>query len=226
MTISRPIRIFALVAVIAAVGGIGMLMLKPKKAATPPVVVQSPRVTSTAASTVAKTAAPRSTEPAGKASAGTRTAPPTSRHRVTAAKTPSLVAANGLPATIDAAFRKHRIVVVAVFNPQAPSDAISFAEARAGATDAGAGFVGISLMDNLLASALTTSLPGGGLLPDPGVLIYRRPGVLVQRLDGFNDRDVVAQASAASVTAAPLTAASASTSTPLPPTTTPTTTTP
>ncbi|MGH2999388.1 MAG: hypothetical protein ACRDNM_08805 [Gaiellaceae bacterium] len=197
MTISRPVRIFALVAVIAVVGGVGMLMLKPKKAAAPPVVVQSPALT---------TSTKLSTEPAAKA--GSRTAPPTSRHRGPVKKASSVVAANGLPMTIDAAFRKHRIVVVSVFNPQAPSDAISYAEARAGASDAGAGFVGISLLDNPLASALTTSLPGGGLLPDPGVLIYRRPGLLVQRLDGFADRDIVAQATAASVTAVPLTAAS------------------
>jgi hypothetical protein len=218
MTISRPIRIFALVAVIAAVGGVGMLMLKPKKAAAPPVVVQSPQVTSTATGTVPKTAT-TPTQPASKAASGDRTAPPTSRHRETAKTTPSLVAANGLPVTIEAAFRKHRIVVVSIFNPQAPSDAISFAEAQAGAKDARVGFVGISLMDNALASALTTSLPGGGLLPDPGVLIYRRPGVLVQRLDGFADRDVVAQASAASVTAPAMTGASGA-STSAPPTTT------
>lgn len=207
-TISRPVRIFALVAVIAAAGGFGLLMMQPKKNATPPVVVQTPAAKATTSTTASKAAAATpSHAPAAKA--GTRTAPPTSRHREPAKKAASLVAANGLPTTIDAAFRHHRIVVVSVFNPQAPSDAISYAEARAGASDAGAGFVGVSLMDNPLAAALTNSLPGGGLLPDPGVLIYRRPGVLVQRLDGFADRDVVAQASAASVTAAPLTGSSA-----------------
>ena len=36
--------------------------------------------------------------------------------------------------------------------------------------------------------------PGGGLLPDPGVLVYRAPGDIVVRLDGFADRDTVAQA--------------------------------
>lgn len=204
-TISRPVRIFALVAVIAAAGGFGLLMLQPKKAVTPPVVAQAPAAGATTSTTAAKARAGSHEA----ASAGTRTAPPTSRRREPATKASSLVAANGLPATIDAAFRNHRIVVVSVFNPQAPSDAISYAEARAGASDAGAGFVGISLMDNPLAAALTNSLPGGGLLPDPGVLIYRRPGVLVQRLDGFADRDVVAQATVASVTGAPLTAAAA-----------------
>ena len=69
----------------------------------------------------------------------------------------------------------------------------------------GVGFVGISLLDNPLAAALTSALPDGGLLPAPGVLIYRRPGTLVQRIDGFTDRDAVAQAAASSKTAAPMT---------------------
>ena len=60
---------------------------------------------------------------------------------------------------------------------------------------------GVSLLDSPVAAALTSALPGGGLLPAPGVLIYRRPGNLVQRIDGFTDRDVVAEAAAASVTA-------------------------
>jgi hypothetical protein len=38
-------------------------------------------------------------------------------------------------------------------------------------------------------------------------LIYRRPGTLVQLMNGFADRDVVAQAAAASLTAAPMTGA-------------------
>ena len=33
-----------------------------------------------------------------------------------------------------------------------------------------------------------------GVLPDPAVLVYRRPGKLVARFDGFADRDTVAQA--------------------------------
>jgi hypothetical protein len=33
-----------------------------------------------------------------------------------------------------------------------------------------------------------------GVLPDPAVLVYRRPGDLVARFDGFADRDTVAQA--------------------------------
>jgi len=42
-----------------------------------------------------------------------------------------------------------------------------------------------------------------GVLPDPAVLVYRRPGDLVARFDGFADRDTVAQAAADAATATP-----------------------
>lgn len=199
MTVSRPIKLFALVAVIAAAGGASMLALKPKQAAAPPVVVSQPAAPTT---TIA-------TAPHRTATTAATTKPATTpTHRPAKApqapKAPA-VARNGLPTVIDQAFRSHRIVVVSVFDPQSATDAISYKEAKVGASEARVGFVGISLLDNPLAAALTTTLPGGGLLPAPGVLIYRRPGTLVERIDGFTDKDVVAQAAAASVTAPPFT---------------------
>jgi hypothetical protein len=205
LTVSRPIKILALVAVIAAAAGVAMLMLKPKQAATPPVVV-----TKAAASTTATAA----TEPHRPATTSAQAQPDASTHRSTerksahAQKLPA-VAKNGLPMTIAHALESHRIVVVSVFDPQSATDAISYAEAKSGASDARAGFVGISLLDSTVAAALTSAMPGGGLLPAPGILIYRRPGILVQRIDGFTDRDVVAQAAAASVTAPPFTGSGA-----------------
>ena len=78
--------------------------------------------------------------------------------------------------------------------PIASVDAISVAEAHAGAVEAGAGFLLVNVLDNSLAGLLTGVLPSGGLLPDPGVLIYRAPGTLALRIDGFADRDAIAQA--------------------------------
>jgi hypothetical protein len=124
--------------------------------------------------------------------------------------------ANGLPIVLDDLFRQHRIVVVSVFDPQDKTDAISYAEARAGASDAGAGFLGVSVLDDSVAGPLTAALPDQGLLPVPGVLIYRRPGVLVQRVDGFEDRDGVAQLAAGAVTATPLAATATATTTTTP----------
>ena len=195
MTVSRPVQIFALVAVIAAVGGGAMLMMKPKQAATAPVVLTKSPATP-AKTTVATAAKPK------PAAVKYPAAPPA----VQVAKAPArVVGANGLPLAIDKAFRTHAVVVVSLFDPESSTDAISFAEAKAGAADAKVGFVAVSLLDNPIAAALTSSLPSGGLLPAPGVLVYRRPGMLVQRIDGFADRDVIAQAAAASMTAPAIT---------------------
>jgi hypothetical protein len=191
LTLSRPIRIFALVALIGALGGAAMLSLNKKHDANvsvvstpPPKAVTTPHPSSSA----------RRTHPAAPAKA----APPVT-------KTPApVVGANGLPTTLNDALHSHKVVVVAVFDPQSSTDAISYAEAKAGAGAAGAGFVGVSVLDNQVAGALTSVLPGGGLLPEPGVLIYRRPDTLVQLINGFADRDVVAQAAASSATAPPL----------------------
>ncbi|TMK24054.1 MAG: hypothetical protein E6G62_09450 [Actinobacteria bacterium] len=164
---------------------------------------------------ITKTQAPATTTPAATHRTATtattaKAAAPTHRapvHKVVHAAKLPIIGKNGLPTMIDQALESHRIVVVALFDAQSATDAISAKEARRGAADAGVGFVGINLLDSPLAAALTSALPGGGLLPAPGVLIYRRPGILVERLDGFTDKDVVAQAAAASVTAPPLTGA-------------------
>ena len=215
LTISRPIRIFALVALIAAIGGMGLLMLKPKSTATPVVVSQDasaaptkiiPKLPSETAShsSSAKPPVITSTKPATLRAAQTPT--------VTVAKPkpqPVLVAKDGLPIALAKELRTHQIVVVSIFDPQSRTDSVSYAEARAGASEARVGFVGISLLDSIAAGALTTAQPSGGLLPSPGVLVYRRPDLLVYRIDGFADRDTVAQAAIASVTATPMTGAGA-----------------
>ena len=219
LTISRPVRIFALVAVVAAVGGIAMLMLRPKTPATPPVVSNNaaapltkvaPQGTSTTPSTASSKAKPPVITSVASPKA---TATATARTATVAPTKPAVapaVAADGLPAALASALHKHRIVVVSVFDPESQTDAIAYAEAKAGAAEADTGFVAISLLDSVAAGALTTQLPGGGLLPSPGILIYRRPDTLVYRLDGFADRDTVAQAAAASTTAAPVTGAAGS----------------
>lgn len=101
-----------------------------------------------------------------------------------------------LPPSLRSALERHKIVVVSLWDPQAPVDYISVAEAHAGANAAGAGFVLINVLDNKVAGRLTALLPSGDMLPDPGVLLYKAPGKIVYRFDGFLDRDSVAQAAA------------------------------
>jgi hypothetical protein len=115
-----------------------------------------------------------------------------------------------LPAPLQWELAHHKVVVVSFYDPNANVDAISVAEAHAGALAAGAGFLLVSVLDNKVAGILTALLPEGGLLPEPGVIIYRAPGTIVLRMDGFADRDSVAQAAANAIAApAPVTTAAA-----------------
>jgi hypothetical protein len=126
-----------------------------------------------------------------------------------------------LPQPLQWELAHHKIVVVSFYNPNAEVDAISVAEAHAGAVAAGAGFLLVSVLDDKVAGILTALLPGGGMLPQPGVLIYKAPGDIAVRMDGFADRDSVSQAAtnAAYITTAAPPAAAATT--PAPAATTP-----
>jgi len=104
---------------------------------------------------------------------------------------PALVSANGLPMALVTALEAHPVIVVALYDPQSRVDGISLAEARAGAAAAQVGFVPLDVLAPAQAGPLAKLL---GVLPDPAVLVYRRPGDLVGRFDGFADRDTVAQA--------------------------------
>jgi hypothetical protein len=197
LKVSRPIQILVLVLVVAGVGGIASMSMMGKStpAASGP---QEPVTPVHRTATVAPATPSTPKAPVHKAVPVAKPAKP---------KAPKpTVAKNGLPIVLADALRDHRIVVVSVFDPQDQTDAISYAEARAGAGDARAGFLGVSVLDDTVASPLTAALPGGGLLPVPGLLVYRAPGVLVQRIDGFADRDAVAQIAVAARVGEPLTA--------------------
>ena len=188
MTVGRPVQIFALVALLLAVAGGGVIMLQHKASDSPTTAVAPPPAAP------AKAPAAPSHQAKPVAPAATETPAVAVKPAVAKPATPRLVAKNGLPMPLAKALRKHRVVVVSLFDPESRTDAISFAEARAGAKAAGAGFLGVSVLNDNVAGPLTSALPGGGLLPSPGVLVYRRPDSLVVRLNGFADRDAVAQA--------------------------------
>ena len=200
-TISPQIRILAVVGLLAAVG-LGASLL-----------VFGHGSSKTAGRAAATHATPRSSTPVTPAHTTPRTrstpakATPAAKHtskthvpsRTQATKTKpagfrgNRVYAN-LPRPLQWELAHHKVVVVSLYNPSSDVDAISVAEAHAGAIDAGAGFLLVSVLDNKVAGILTALLPGGGLLPDPGVLVYRAPGDIAIRLDGFADRASVAQA--------------------------------
>jgi hypothetical protein len=103
------------------------------------------------------------------------------------------VDAHGLPLVLSRALAKNRVTVVALYDPRAAVDEMALAEARAGADDVNAGFVAISVRNEPQVRPLARLL---GVLGSPAVLVYERPDRLFVRLDGFTDRQTVAQAAA------------------------------
>ena len=198
LTVSPQIKIIALVGMLAAVGLAASLFVlggSSNKTVTTVAAVRPP----------AKTHAPvrHATKPRTTVHTPAKHATKTKAHTVAHAKAhkkahPARFHGNAvyaqLPRPLQWQLSHHKVVVVSFYNPSSNVDAISVAEAHAGATDAGAGFLLVSVLDNKVAGILTALLPGGGLLPDPGVIIYRAPGDIALRIDGFSDRASVAQA--------------------------------
>jgi len=108
-----------------------------------------------------------------------------------AAKPAKTATVNGTPTTIAALLRDHRAVVVLLYDPRTQVDAYSLGEAQLGATRAHAGFLRVDVMNQRQAAPFTKAY---GVLQDPTLLFFARPGKLVQRLSGFADHDTVAQA--------------------------------
>jgi len=185
--LSPQIRIVALVGVLLiALAGSGLFLLRRSSGSQPQVVVPPQTKTPPAHHSASPSAHSSSSSTVGKASKAQTAAP---RHHLN--KVDPL-----LPAALREQLQQHKIVVVSLYDPQAAVDQMSVDEARAGAGDAKAGFALVNVLDNAVAGPLTALLPSGNMLPDPGILVYRAPGKLMYRFDGYLDRDAVAQAAA------------------------------
>jgi hypothetical protein len=199
LTVSPQIRIVAIVGVIAALGlGASMFMLGGHGSKT-----NTQSVTTTAVRRHATPAKPTTTpakhvtKPHGSTKPRTATkhvAKTAHRHATRPAKFHGNPVYAQLPQALQWELAHHKVVIVSLYNPASDTDAISVAEAHAGAVEAGAGFLLVNVLDNKVAGILTGLRADGSLLPDPGVLVYRAPGDVAIELDGFNDRDAVAQA--------------------------------
>jgi hypothetical protein len=153
--------------------------------------------TSTASNDVALSALPR---PAHKPVApAPTTAPKAARpaspkpkptHRAKPAK-PTVKLNAGLPPALVRALTARRVAVVSLVTPDAGLDAMATLEAAAGARAAGASFVTVDVSRERQARPFAVML---GVLEAPTVLVFKRPGELFVRLDGFADLDMVAQA--------------------------------
>jgi hypothetical protein len=180
-TLSPPVRYAALLGLLAAVliGGGTTILGRGEAEAVPHAINPHPFGKKKPAVMAAKPKAPTPVAPA------VRKAPQR--------PSPAVVAAlkAGLPAPLARAFARHHVVVVSLYNPYSQVDGIAFAEARAGAQLAGVGFVPLNVLSQAQVGKLTEQL---GLLPDPGLLVYVRPATLAAKINGFADKETVAQA--------------------------------
>jgi hypothetical protein len=193
-TISPQIRILAVVGLLAAVGlGASMFLLGHGGSTTA-------KRTATTHATARRHSPPVKPAPVAKHATKPHAVPRAHTKHTKHTKPTKSAGFRGnpvyatLPQPLQWQLAHHKVVVVSLYNPSSDVDAISVAEAHAGAIDAGAGFLLVDVLDNKVAGILTALLPDGGLLPDPGVLVYRAPGDIAVRLDGFADRGAVAQA--------------------------------
>jgi hypothetical protein len=112
---------------------------------------------------------------------------------------------DGMPSALALALRSRSVVVVSLYTPDSSVDAMATAEARNGARAADAAFVAFNVADEKVVSPLSSVLtgaptPADRVLDGPAVLVFVRPNSLFVRLNGFADRDTVAQAAANAAT--------------------------
>jgi hypothetical protein len=203
LTLSPAVKIFALLSVLATLAlGAGMFVLGPAEEdvaideAALVSEIKLAKKTANAAGTRTKVSAtatkPKPAKAAAKSAAKPAAKPAAKAPKATPKPKP-LVAANGLPTTIVSALRSSPIVVVSLFDDAAKIDPMAHDEAQAGAKLANAGFVALDVTrDQKAAEALM--LKFGAVLRAPMVLFFGRSGELELALDGFRDRDTVAQA--------------------------------
>ena len=131
----------------------------------------------------------------GSSASPTTSAPvthPTSQitHQPAAKPTPAPRQPSGFPAPVDHALRYGKVVVVSVSMPGAAVDAQVRSEARAGAAASRAGFVRLSALNE---RAMAQLMAKTGVLPDPAVVVVRRPDTVIATFS-VADAGTIAQA--------------------------------
>jgi hypothetical protein len=200
VSLSPRVRILAaalFLAVAALAAGFMLLGGSPGSSQAAVKVIKPLHPVSKAAKTAAKkaTVKPKTKAPAKK-SAKKFT------HKSAKPKVPAGPAViDGMPAALAHALASHAVVVVSLYAPRSPVDAMATDEAKHGAALAGAGFVAFNVADEKVVSPLTSLLTGAQTAADrvldgPAVLVFQRPGTFFVRFNGFADRDTVAQAAA------------------------------
>ena len=208
MNVSTPVRVFALVGGLAALGLAVWFFflggLSPAASSEPVKEIEPLYAGKKAAAVAVPTSNPKplarpaaSSKPRAVAKPRTRPAAKPAVRKAKPAPT-KVPRPDGLPPTVARALTRNAVVVVSLYDPEAKVDRISLGEARAGAQRARVGFVALNVLDRRASEPLTRKF---GVLSAPAFFLYRRPGDLVMRVDGFADRDLVAQAALAAAPA-------------------------
>jgi len=171
-TISPPIRILALVGVLAAVA-LGLLMFAHSRSGS----------SSGSSATPAPSTSGSSSKPATT---------PATTPAVKPAPKPSVVLLPYLPAPVAHSLEYSKVVVVAVFSRDVSADQATVAQARDAAKAAHAGFAAVNVLDD--RSALRISKLAGTSVAPPVILLVKRPGKVVNQFASTVDSDVIAQA--------------------------------
>ncbi len=205
LAVSPAVKIFALVGLLGAlVLGLGMMLMGGETEAEPTAIALPTKkqgVLDTPARAKKVAAQAKAAQAAKKAVATPAVAKPTAKVVKPAAKPAKpaapkpavrVVATNGLPNSIMVSLRSHNVVVVSLWGTGGKIDAMSRDEAAAGAAAVGAGFVSLNVLESSReAEALTLKL--GTMLRAPTVLLFTSGGKLANTLEGFRDRETVAQ---------------------------------
>jgi len=164
LTLSPPTRLAAVVGALVLTGLAAVFLLLGRGA-------------------IGGSASPSTTAPVTHA-----TTPPA--HSPAAKPKPAPRQPSGFPAPVDHALRYGRIVVVSVSMPGAAVDAQVRSEARAAARASRAGFVRLSALND---RAMAQLMAKTGVLPDPAVVVVKRPGTVVAMFS-VADAGTIAQA--------------------------------
>ena len=186
----RLILILGITSVAMLMGAVFFLMraqLASEDEATPAVIVHR------AAPATGGTKAPAKSHTAATAKTAKHSATAAAKKAAAARQTVAmrLATQHRLPFTIARALTEHRVVVAALVVPDAALDATELAEAKAAAEQAGVGFVTVNVLRERAGRSLAERL---GVVETPAVIVYRRPAKAFIKLEGFADRDMVAQA--------------------------------
>jgi pyruvate/2-oxoglutarate dehydrogenase complex dihydrolipoamide acyltransferase (E2) component len=194
--LTPQVRIFGLVAVLVAVGGLLFVYMSGRGAAPDSEVVALPPAASVAKKAKAP-AAHKSTTAKPKAQASKAAKAPAAKAKTPAKPAPKKVVPKipptGFPLAVDRALAQHKVVVVSLVIPGSHVDELAAGEAKAGAKLGGAGYLALNVLNERVAHAVLAKLGG---VKEPSLLVLKRSGEVVLALEGFVDRETVAQAAA------------------------------